>query len=85
LARERFLPKWRGIDAARRDLRLTTSRAPWRCSRQPTSSQGLCPRKKRRACELWNEGDKALAHIHLAHAGLPPYDEVQALRRYAAE
>ena len=24
----------------------------------------------RRACELWNEGEKALAHIHPAHANL---------------
>ncbi|MGB6176284.1 MAG: hypothetical protein WBF43_08085 [Methylocella sp.] len=28
--------------------------------------------KLRRACERWTEGEKALAHIHLAHAGLPP-------------
>ncbi len=26
----------------------------------------------RRACALWSEGEKALAHIHLAFAGLPP-------------
>ncbi|MGH6845594.1 MAG: hypothetical protein ACRECU_12945 [Methylocella sp.] len=31
-----------------------------------------------RACEHWTEGDTALAHIHLAHAGLPPCEEVQA-------
>ncbi|MGA7383632.1 MAG: hypothetical protein WBW81_02720 [Methylocella sp.] len=28
--------------------------------------------KLRRAAELWNEGEKALAHIHLAYASLPP-------------
>jgi hypothetical protein len=27
--------------------------------------------KMRRAAELWNDGEKALAHIHLAHARLP--------------
>jgi hypothetical protein len=26
----------------------------------------------RRACELWNEGEKALAQIYLARADLPP-------------
>jgi hypothetical protein len=38
-----------------------------------------------RACELWNEGEKALAHIHLAHAGLPPCDEARALRLFVAD
>ncbi len=38
-----------------------------------------------RACELWNEGEKALAHIHLAHAGLPPCGENEALRLFIAE
>jgi hypothetical protein len=38
-----------------------------------------------RACELWNEGEKALAHIHLAHAGLPPCGEGEALRLFAAD
>ncbi|MGH6836365.1 MAG: hypothetical protein ACREC9_12655 [Methylocella sp.] len=28
-----------------------------------------------RACERWTEGDKALAHIHLVYAGLPPCGE----------
>ncbi len=32
--------------------------------------------KMRRAAELWTEGEKALAHIHLAHARLPPCEEV---------
>jgi len=32
--------------------------------------------KMRRAAELWNGGDKALAHIHLAFAGLPPCDDM---------
>ncbi|MBO0732943.1 MAG: hypothetical protein J2P49_01200, partial [Methylocapsa sp.] len=41
--------------------------------------------KIRRACELWNEGEKALAHIHLAHAGLPICDEERALRLFAAD
>ena len=41
--------------------------------------------KMRRACDLWNEGEKALAHIHLAHAGLPPCDEMRALRLFAAD
>src|ERR1700736_1464520 len=27
--------------------------------------------KMRRAAELWNDGDKALAHIHLTYASLP--------------
>ena len=41
--------------------------------------------KLRRACERWTEGDKALAHIHFAHAGLPPCGEVRALRLFAAD
>jgi hypothetical protein len=41
--------------------------------------------KLRRACECWTEGEKALAHIHLAHAGLPPCDEERALRLFVAE
>jgi hypothetical protein len=32
-------------------------------------------RKVRRACELWNADEKALAHIHLVHANLPLCDE----------
>jgi hypothetical protein len=37
--------------------------------------------KMRRAAELWNEGEKALAHIHLAFARLSPLEgEEQALR-----
>jgi len=38
-----------------------------------------------RACELWNEGAKALAHIHLAHASVPPCDEDCALRLFTAD
>jgi len=38
-----------------------------------------------RACELWNEGEKVLAHIHLAHAGLPPCGEGEALGLFAAD
>jgi hypothetical protein len=39
-----------------------------------------------RAAELWNEGEKALAHIHLSFAGLPPCDgEDQMLRLFLAE
>jgi hypothetical protein len=40
--------------------------------------------KLRRARELWIEGDKALAHIHLAHAGVPPCGPDQALRLFVA-
>ncbi len=39
----------------------------------------------RRACEHWTEGDKALAHIHLAHVGLPPCGLDQALRLFVAD
>jgi hypothetical protein len=41
--------------------------------------------KLTRACELWNEGEKALAHIHLAHTGLPICNEGRALRLFAAD
>ena len=41
--------------------------------------------KLRRAADLWNEGEKALAHIHLAHAGVPPCGEAQALRLFVAD
>ncbi|MDQ6703298.1 MAG: hypothetical protein M3Z96_09470 [Pseudomonadota bacterium] len=42
--------------------------------------------KMRRAAELWNEGEKALAHIHLSFARLPPCDgEDQMLRLFLAE
>jgi hypothetical protein len=41
--------------------------------------------KVARACELWNAGDKALAHIHLAHANLPACGEGEALRLFAAD
>lgn len=41
--------------------------------------------KLRRACELWDEGEKALAHIHLAHANLPHCGPDQALRLFAAD
>jgi len=41
--------------------------------------------KMRRAAELWNDGEKALAHIHLAHASLPPCGEEQALRLFVAD
>ena len=41
--------------------------------------------KIERACELWNEGEKALAHIHLAYAYLPPCGEDEALRLFIAE
>ena len=42
--------------------------------------------KMRRAAELWNGGDKALAHIHLAFAGLPPCDDMDlALRLFVAD
>jgi hypothetical protein len=38
-----------------------------------------------RAAELWNEGKKVLAHIHLGHAGFPPCDPDQALRLFVAD
>jgi hypothetical protein len=41
--------------------------------------------KMRRAAELWNEGEKALAHIHLAHANLAPCGEDETLRLFLAE
>jgi hypothetical protein len=41
--------------------------------------------KLRRACERWTEGEKALAHIHLAHAGVPPCGPDQALRLFVAD
>ncbi|MGO8848024.1 MAG: hypothetical protein ACLQFI_22415 [Methylocella sp.] len=42
--------------------------------------------KMRRAAELWNEGEKALAHIHLAFARLPLFEgEEQTLRLRLAE
>jgi hypothetical protein len=41
--------------------------------------------KLQRACELWNADEKALAHIHLAHARLPPCNEDHTLRLFVAE
>jgi hypothetical protein len=41
--------------------------------------------KMRRAAELWNDGDKALAHIQLTYASLPPCEEEQALRLFVAD
>jgi hypothetical protein len=41
--------------------------------------------KINRACEIWNEGDQALAHIHLAQAGLPVCGEENALRLFVAD
>ena len=38
-----------------------------------------------RACEVWNADEKALAHIHLAHANLPHCDEDRALRLFVAD
>jgi hypothetical protein len=38
--------------------------------------------RMRRACDFWNEGEKALAHIHLAYASLPPCGPDQALRLF---
>ena len=42
-------------------------------------------KKMQRACELWNEGEKALAHIHLSYAKLPQCDEERALRLFVAD
>jgi hypothetical protein len=41
--------------------------------------------KLRRACARWTENEKALAHIHLAQAGLSPCGPDQALRLFAAD
>ncbi|MGH6811919.1 MAG: hypothetical protein ACREDM_06065 [Methylocella sp.] len=41
--------------------------------------------KMRRACDLWNAGEKALAHIHLAYANLAPCDNDLALRLFVAD
>jgi hypothetical protein len=41
--------------------------------------------KLRRACGLWSEGDKALAHIHLALAALPPCGPDEGLRIFATD
>jgi hypothetical protein len=41
--------------------------------------------KLRRAAELWNDGEKALAHIHFGHARLPPCGPDQALRLFVAD
>jgi hypothetical protein len=38
-----------------------------------------------RACTLWSEGEKALAHIHLAFAALPPCGPDEGLRIFAAD
>jgi hypothetical protein len=62
-------------------------RAPWRCWRRPFE-RPVAPHvlaKLRRVCERWTEGDKALAHIYLAHAGLPPCGPHQALRLFVAD
>ncbi len=37
--------------------------------------------KMRRAAELWNGGEKALAHFHLAFTGLPPCDDMDVVLR----
>lgn len=39
----------------------------------------------RRAAEQWSRGDKCLAHIHLAFAGLPQIDELGATRLALAD
>jgi hypothetical protein len=39
----------------------------------------------RRACARWNEAEKALAHIHLAYASLPPCGKEQSLRLFVAD
>jgi hypothetical protein len=38
-----------------------------------------------RASEQWSRGEKCLAHIHLAHAGLPEVDEDAAMRLVLAD
>ena len=38
-----------------------------------------------RAADLWNEGEKALAQIHLGYAGLPPCDDDAALGLFLAD
>ncbi|MGH6837159.1 MAG: hypothetical protein ACREC9_16875 [Methylocella sp.] len=47
---------------------------------------GACVLSKlRRACDLWNEGEKVLAQIHLSYASLPPCGPDQALRLFVAD
>lgn len=41
--------------------------------------------KLRRACELWNEGERALAQIYLVQANLPRCDEKGALRLFVVQ
>lgn len=41
--------------------------------------------KMRRAAKLWNEGEKALAHIHQSYVSLAPCDTDLALRLFFAE
>ena len=67
------LPKWRKTNASARASRLTMSRVPWRATRD---SLWVVYRSFRldKICgadQLWNEGEKVLAHIHLALARLP--------------
>jgi hypothetical protein len=56
-------------------------RGPWAAART------LCARKNApRAAELWNAGEKAVAHFHLAFARLPPLEsDEQALLLFLAE
>jgi hypothetical protein len=79
------LPGWRKTNVAARASRSTTSRAPRRYSRRLTAGGCGLLAKLRRAAELWNDGEKALAHIHLAHADLPPCGPDRALRLFVAD
>ena len=89
LAREPCLPKWTWTGATTRALAIGDEA---RVKVLLTAAYGrpaetYVLEKMHRAAELWNEGEKALAHIHLAFARLPPLEgEEQALRlRLAGE
>ena len=81
------LAGWRKTSGAARASPSTTSRALLALLAtaydRPVDVRLLA--KMRRAAELWNEGEKALAHIHVAHASLPPCGEEQALRLFVAD
>lgn len=50
---------------------------------RPTAPHVL--QKIRRAADLWSEGEKALAHFHLAYADLPACGEDETLGLFLAE
>src|ERR1700730_1634962 len=69
----------------RRRQRLALRDEPCAMARHGAARDGLWA-KMRLAAKLWNEGEKALAHIHLSFARLPPCDGAdQMLRLFFAE